>query len=140
MGGKKVRKQKVTYLGDTPNMGNNNSNIGNLVTLSQPTGIVFNYILVISKDRKAYKELAYQQNTLSYVGNGKVSYDASPYSGSYHNDNSTISFNLAARASTENIIVGHQRMSSTSGTFYVRFPQAFEVYALTLPYEEGDIT
>lgn len=141
MMGDNKRNQQVTYLGDTPVMNSDrNQDNPNLVTLSQPTGSVFNYILVISKDRKAYKELVYRQDTLTFVGKGRISYDATPYSGSYHADNVAISFILKARDSTENIIVGHSRMTSTSGTFYLRFPQAFEVYALALPYEEGDIT
>lgn len=141
MGGKKVRKQKATYLGETPEMNSSsNQNTNTLVTLTQPTGITFNYILVISKDRKAYKELAYHQDTLAFVNKGRVSYDATPYSGSYHADNATNSFALVNRASTESIVVAHARMTGTSGTFYGRFPQKFEVYALELPYEEGDIT
>lgn len=140
MMGDNKRNQQVTYLGDTPVMNSNrNKDNPNLVTLSQPTGSVFNYILVISKDRKAYKELVYRQDRLTGVNYGRISFDATPYSGSYYSDNSPISFTLKPRDSTENIIVGHARMTGTSGDFYWRFTQAFEVYALTLPYEEGDI-
>lgn len=138
LGGKK-RNQTIYYLGDTPKMSDdNNSPLSNLVTLRQPAGIDFNYILVVSKDRRAYKELAYRQDTLGSVYSGKVSYNASPYQ-SYYANSVSLSFTLQSRNSTENIIVGHARMTSTSGNFYRYFPQAFEVYALTLPYEEGDI-
>lgn len=140
MGSKKVRKQKATYLGETPEMNNRSNQTTNpLVTLTQPTGITFNYILFISKDRKAFKELAYHQDTRAVVAYGRISFDATPYTGSYYNDNSPISFVLSERNSIGNIIVSHARMTSTSGNFYSRFPQAFEVYVLTLPYEEGDI-
>lgn len=140
MGGKKVRKQKATYLGETPEMNSSSNKTTNtLVTLTQPTGITFNYILFISKDRKAYKELAYHQDTRAIALRGRISFDGTPYTGLYYDDNSSISFSIRDRSSTENIIVGHARMTSTSGNFYIRFPQAFEVYALTLPYEEGDI-
>lgn len=134
-----ANKAGILYFGDTPVISSsNNQNYDNIATLPQPEESVFNYILFLSKDRRAYKQIAYTQNTIEKTIYGKINFDASPYSEFVSNAHES-SFILNARTYTSSIIVGHGRMKSISGDFYTYFPQKFEVYGLLEPYEEGDI-
>lgn len=130
----------IIYFGDTPVINNwNNKNTSPFAELEQPSDSVFNYILFLSKDRRAYKQLAYTQNTLTSVSAGIAKFDASPYDGSINSTDAYYSFNLQGRNNNSKLIVGHVRMTSTSGNFYYYYPQSFEVYGLLEPYQEGDI-
>lgn len=136
----KSQSAGLIYFGDTPTMNSQlNQGSAKLVELNQPSSAIYNYILIISKDRRAYKQFAYTQDTLTQSVYGKISFNAEPHSGSVSSDSNPSSFILRSRESNASIIVGHTRMTSNTGNFYYYYPQAFEVYGLIEPYEEGSI-
>lgn len=125
------KKQTAFYLGEIPEMSNaNNStryNIASFDILSIPD---FQWILFISKDRYAWKTLAYRKTTLARTLYGPLRFDYR--TGVTESESYSASFSIAARtASDEPIVINHTRMTSTSGRFYSYYPQKFDVYALT---------
>lgn len=133
------KRASYIYLGDTPVLpGNNNSS--NFATITQPSNAIFNYILVISKDRNAYKQLTYTQDQLSSKATGKVAIKAVPNYAGYASDDTTMFFTIGARTDKSELTFSFNRGTGGTGNFFTFYPQAYEVYGLIDPYEEGDIT
>lgn len=132
------KKSGYVYFGDTPLI-SRNANITNLVTLRQPAGSIFNYVLVLSKDRTGYKQIAYTQDTLTSAKEGKVVLKPVQYFEGFESGTTTMSFQLTAREKNDELHFDFVRGTGGSGNYFVYHPQVFEVYGLMEPYEEGRI-
>lgn len=132
------KRASYIYLGDTPILSGNISS-SNFATITQPSNAIFNYILVISKDRNAYKQLTYTQDRLSSQDTGKVAIKAVPNYSGFAADATTLMFTIRARTDKSELTFGFNRGTGGTGNFFTYYPQAYEVYGLIEPYEEGDI-
>lgn len=127
------------YLGDTPVL-HGNTTVDNFATITQAAGVIFNYILVISKDRNAYKQIAYTQDQLTYQSNGVAVIKQVPNYSGYQSNSTTFMFKIMERENNSQLTIGFNRGTGGIGNFMTYYPQAYDVYALIEPYEEGDIT